>query len=59
MGFFWKPTTSAAALTGCAAHDSPFNHASNSFRHGHKGSFPDYPFLDRMSIVFVGLLVIM
>jgi len=58
MGFFWKRTTSAAALTG-ALLTIPLSTLLKYLPFWTSGAFPDYPFLDRMSIVFVALVLLM
>lgn len=58
LGFLWKRTTSAAALAG-ALLTIPLSTALKFLPVWTNGWFPDYPFLDRMSIVFVLLLAIM
>lgn len=58
MGFLWKRTTSAAALTA-AILTIPLSTLLKFLPAWTGGAFPDYPFLDRMSIVFITLLVIM
>ncbi|HET9487367.1 MAG TPA: sodium/sugar symporter [Chryseosolibacter sp.] len=58
MGFFWKRTTSVAALTA-ALLTIPLSTLLKYLPYWTSGAFPDYPFLDRMSIVFVGLIVLM
>jgi solute:Na+ symporter, SSS family len=58
MGFFWRRTTSGAALTG-ALLTIPLSTLLKYLPYWTNGAFPDYPFLDRMSIVFVFLIVLM
>ena len=58
MGFLWKRTTSAAALTG-ALLTIPLSTVLKFLPGWTNGAFPDYPFLDRMSIVFVILILLM
>jgi len=58
MGFFWKRTTSAAAMAG-ALLTIPVSAILKFLPVWTSGSFPDYPFLDRMSITFVLIIVIM
>ena len=58
MGFFWKRTTSRAALTA-ALLTIPLSTLLKYLPHWTAGAFPDYPFLDRMSIVFVFLIALM
>ena len=58
LGFFWKRTTSAAALAA-ALLTIPLSTLLKFLPAWTNGHFPDYPFLDRMSIVFVFLIVLM
>jgi len=58
LGFFWRRTTSSAALAG-ALLTIPLSTLLKFLPAWTNGSFPDYPFLDRMSIVFVFLLILM
>ncbi len=58
MGFFWKRTSSAAALTA-ALLTIPLSTLLKFLPAWTNGAFPDYAFLDRMSIVFVVLIVLM
>ncbi len=58
LGFFWKRTTSAAALAA-ALLTIPLSTLLKFLPSWTSGSFPDYPFLDRMSIVFIFLIVTM
>lgn len=61
MGFFWKRATANAALTA-ALLTIPLSTLLKYLPYWTNGAFPDYPFLDRMSIVFVflmGLMVVM
>jgi solute:Na+ symporter, SSS family len=58
MGFLWKRTTSAAALTA-ALLTIPLSTLLKFLPTWTNGAFPDYAFLDRMSIVFVILLILM
>ena len=58
LGFFWRRTTSAAALTA-ALLTIPLSTLLKYLPYWTSGTFPDYPFLDRMSIVFVFLIVLM
>lgn len=58
LGFFWKRTTSAAALTA-ALLTIPLSTLLKYLPYWTAGAFPDYPFLDRMSIVFVFLIALM
>src|SRR5262249_49188576 len=58
LGFFWKRTTAAAALTG-ALLTIPVSTILKFLPVWTHGAFPDYPFLDRMSITFALIVVIM
>lgn len=58
MGFFWKKTTSAAALAGTLL-TIPVSILLKFLPSLTDGAFPDYPFLDRMSITFVFIVVVM
>ncbi len=58
MGFFWKRTTSKAALAA-ALLTIPLSTVLKFLPAWTDGAFPDYPFLDRMTIVFVFLIVLM
>ena len=58
LGMFWKRTTAAAALAG-AALTIPISTVLKFLPVWTNGSFPDYPFLDRMSITFVSIVLIM
>ena len=58
LGFFWKRTTSSAALTA-ALLTIPLSTLLKFLPTWTSGVFPDYPFLDRMSIVFVILVFLM
>jgi SSS family solute:Na+ symporter len=58
LGFFWKRTTSAAALTA-ALLTIPLSTLLKFLPVWTNGAFPDYPFLDRMSIVFVIIIGLM
>ena len=58
MGLFWKRATSAAALTG-ALLTIPLSTLLKFLPALTNGSFPDFPFLDRMTITFVVIVVIM
>jgi SSS family solute:Na+ symporter len=58
LGLFWKRTTSAAALAS-AFLTIPLSTLLKYLPYWTSGSFPDYPFLDRMTIVFVFLIVMM
>jgi SSS family solute:Na+ symporter len=58
MGFFWKKTTSAAALAGTLL-TIPVSTLLKFLPSLTHGAFPDYPFLDRMSITFVFIIAVM
>lgn len=58
LGFCWKRTTSAAALWA-ALLTIPLSTLLKFLPIWTNGVFPNYPFLDRMSIVFVFLLLMM
>lgn len=58
MGFFWKRTTAAAALTGTLL-TIPISTILKFLPVWTNGAFPDYPFLDRMTITFVMIVLIM
>jgi len=58
LGFLWKRTTSSAALTA-ALLTIPLSTVLKFLPVWTNGQFPDYPFLDRMTIVFVILVVLM
>lgn len=58
LGFFWRRTTSLAALLA-AILTIPLSAILNFLPTWTKGAFPEYPFLDRMSIVFVFLVALM
>ncbi|WP_341837895.1 sodium/sugar symporter [Chitinophaga pollutisoli] len=55
LGFFWKRTTASAALAG-ALLTIPISTVLKFLPEWTNGAFPDFPFLDRMSITF-GLLI--
>ncbi len=58
LGFFWKRTNSAAALTA-ALLTIPLSALLKFLPAWTNGAFPDYAFLDRMSIVFVIIIILM
>jgi solute:Na+ symporter, SSS family len=58
MGFLWKRTTTAAALVGSIL-TIPVSTLLKFLPGWTNGMFPDYPFLDRMSITFVFIIVVM
>jgi SSS family solute:Na+ symporter len=57
MGFFWKRTSNAAAMTA-ALLTIPLSTLLKFLPAWTNGVFPDYPFLDRMSIVFIIILAL-
>jgi SSS family solute:Na+ symporter len=58
LGFFWKRTNTAAALTA-ALLTIPLSTVLKFLPSWTNGAFPDYPFLDRMSIVLVTIVLLM
>lgn len=58
LGFFWRRTTARAALTA-ALLTIPLSTLLKYLPYWTAGAFPDFPFLDRMSIVFVFLIILM
>lgn len=58
MGLFWKKTTSNAALTG-ALLTIPISTVLKFLPVMTNGAFPDYPFIDRMSITFMAIVIVM
>jgi SSS family solute:Na+ symporter len=58
LGFFWKRATSAAALTS-AILTSPLSIVLKFLPSWTNGAFPDLPFMDRMTLVFIILVVLM
>ncbi len=58
LGLFWKRTTARAALMSTVL-TIPLSALLKFLPGWTGGGFPDYPFLDRMSIVFVFLLAFM
>ena len=58
LGFYWKRTTATAALTG-ALVTIPFSTLLKFLPQWTHGAFPNYPFLDRMTIDFVVVTIIM
>jgi SSS family solute:Na+ symporter len=56
LGFFWKPTTANAALAGTLL-TIPISTVLKFLPTWTNGAFPDFPFLDRMSITF-GVIVL-
>jgi solute:Na+ symporter, SSS family len=58
LGFFWKKTTANAAMAG-ALLTIPISTVLKFLPVWTNGAFPDYPFLDRMSITFVSIVLVM
>ncbi|MGC3948092.1 MAG: sodium/sugar symporter [Chryseolinea sp.] len=58
LGLFWRRTTSAAALAGTLL-TIPLSTILKFLPVWTNGAFPDYPFLDRMTITFVFIIVVM
>jgi solute:Na+ symporter, SSS family len=58
LGMFWKRTTSAAAMAG-ALLTIPISTLLKFLPSLTNGTFPDYPFLDRMTITFVVIVLVM
>ncbi|TKC63583.1 sodium/solute symporter [Pedobacter hiemivivus] len=58
LGFYWKRTTAAAAMTG-ALITIPLSTVLKFLPVWTNGAFPDYPFLDRMAIDFVVIVLLM
>jgi SSS family solute:Na+ symporter len=58
LGFFWKKATSKAALTS-AILTIPLSTVLKFLPVWTNGAFPDLPFMDRMTLVFVILMVLM
>jgi SSS family solute:Na+ symporter len=58
LGMFWKRTTAGAALTG-ALLTIPVSILLKFLPIWTHGVFPDYPFLDRMTITFFSIAIIM
>ena len=58
LGFFWKKTTANAAMAG-ALLTIPISTVLKFLPVWSNGAFPDYPFLDRMTIDFVANVLIM
>lgn len=61
LGFFWRRATAKAALAA-ALLTIPLSTLLKYLPYWTQGAFPDYPFLDRMTIVFlflIGLMVAM
>jgi SSS family solute:Na+ symporter len=57
LGFFWKRTTSKAALTS-AILTIPLSTALKFLPVWTNGAFPDLPFMDRMTLVFIILMLL-
>ncbi len=58
LGFFWKKTTAKAAMAG-ALLTIPISTVLKFLPVWSNGAFPDYAFLDRMTIDFVAIVIIM
>ena len=58
LGFFWRRTTSAAALTS-AILTIPLSTFLKFLPGWSNGAFPDLPFMDRMTLVFLILVALM
>ena len=58
LGFFWKRATSAAALTS-AILTIPLSTILKFLPGWTNGAFPDIPFMNRMGLVFIILMVLM
>ncbi len=58
LGFFWKKTTAQAAMAG-ALLTIPISTVLKFLPLWTNGAFPDYPFLDRMSITFILIVLTM
>ncbi|MEP6582612.1 MAG: sodium/sugar symporter [Ginsengibacter sp.] len=58
LGFFWKRTTSAAALTS-AILTIPLSTVLKFLPGWSNGAFPDIPFMNRMGLVFIILMLLM
>ena len=58
LGLFWRRTTTGAALAGTLL-TIPVSTVLKFLPSWTNGAFPDYPFLDRMTITFVLILVVM
>jgi SSS family solute:Na+ symporter len=58
LGFFWKRTTSKAALTS-AILTIPLSTVLKFLPGWTNGFFPDLPFMDRMGLVFIILMLLM
>lgn len=58
LGMFWKRTTAGAALAG-AILTIPISTVLKFLPNWTNGAFPDYPFLDRMTITFFAVALVM
>lgn len=58
LGLFWKKTTTTAALIGTLL-TIPLSAILKFLPRWTNGNFPDYPFLDRMTITFAVIIVAM
>jgi SSS family solute:Na+ symporter len=58
LGMFWKKTTAAAGLAG-ALLTVPISTVLKFLPEWTNGAFPDYPFLDRMTIAFFVIVIMM
>ena len=58
LGMFWKKTTAEAGLAG-ALLTVPLSAVLKFLPTWTNGAFPDYPFLDRMTIAFFAVVAIM
>jgi SSS family solute:Na+ symporter len=58
LGMFWKKTTAAAGLAG-ALLTVPISTMLKFLPTWTNGAFPDYPFLDRMTISFLATVILM
>ena len=58
LGFFWKRATATAALTS-AILTIPLSTVLKFLPEWTNGAFPDWPFMDRMTVVFVVLMLLM
>ena len=58
LGMFWKKTTAAAGLAG-ALLTVPISTVLKFLPSWTNEAFPDYPFLDRMTITFFAIVIVM
>jgi solute:Na+ symporter, SSS family len=58
LGMFWKKTTAAAGLAG-ALITVPISIVLKKLPFWTNGAFPNYPFLDRMTIAFFVIVIVM